>query len=392
MKKALLVGSSFSAAPIYSSLKRRGLSVTVCGSRRQDPCHQYDGESEFIDYSDRRALLSVIERGSYDFIVPTCNDFSYLSACWVADKVGFCGFDSPQVADILHTKHRFRSFTNSHGIPSPKSFSDLTAIRPARESPILVKPVDSFSGRGVSLVDDERALPSAIRSAENESRTKEVVAEEYVAGSLHSHSAFIKNQKVVIDFFVDEFCTIYEYQVNCSNHPSRLGDVLRGSVRDTIEKMASLLGLVDGLLHTQFIVRDDAFWIIECMRRCPGDLYSALISRSTQIDYIDNFVCHFLGEDYSSTTGCLPERFFGRHTISFASPVVLSSFNCDFGVNRVEIFPLKNSADVVGVAPNDKAGIIFVEFDSREKMFDCVPNMQNRVFASDINWSSTVRG
>ena len=36
-------------------------------------------------------------------------------------------------------------------------------------------------------------------------------------GSLQISSAFIKNKKIAKDFYVDEFTTNFQFQVNCSN-------------------------------------------------------------------------------------------------------------------------------------------------------------------------------
>jgi phosphoribosylaminoimidazole carboxylase (NCAIR synthetase) len=118
-KKALLVGSSFSAAPIFFALKRQGLHVSVCGKLENDPCHQYADASFFIDYSDAAALKKIVESDNFDFLVPACNDYSYMSCTSVADKYAFPGYDTLDVAQILHTKSAFREFTSSRSLPVP---------------------------------------------------------------------------------------------------------------------------------------------------------------------------------------------------------------------------------------------------------------------------------
>jgi formate-dependent phosphoribosylglycinamide formyltransferase (GAR transformylase) len=73
-KKALLVGSSFSAAPILFALKKYGIKVSVCGKAENDPCHQYADGSFYIDYSRPDKLMAILESNKFDFLVPTCND------------------------------------------------------------------------------------------------------------------------------------------------------------------------------------------------------------------------------------------------------------------------------------------------------------------------------
>jgi formate-dependent phosphoribosylglycinamide formyltransferase (GAR transformylase) len=382
LKKALLVGSSFSAAPIFFSLKKRGLHVSVCGNQKSDPCHQYSDDSFFIDYSDRNQLLQLLETKQFDYLIPTCNDYSYMSSAWAAQKIGFPGFDSYDVATILHTKNIFRGVTGQYQLPAPKYILQKIGLPIETDSlqfPLLVKPIDSFSGRGITKVISKSHLPAALDAALKSSQGSEVVLEEYVEGGLHSHSAFISRGQIVLDFFVDEYCTVYPYQVNCSNHPSFLSKAIQDAVRESIHQLAETLDLEDGLLHTQFMANRDTFWIIECMRRCPGDLYGSLIEMSTGIGYVDLFVRPFLGEPIPSNLQFKNPKYFGRHTVSTGKPLVNYTFSHNILSTDVQIVPLKSSGERLDVAPFDKLAILFAEYTNRQMMFDITPRLADLV-------------
>jgi formate-dependent phosphoribosylglycinamide formyltransferase (GAR transformylase) len=213
-KSALLVGSSYSAAPLLFALKKRGLHVAVCGNQKDDPCHQYADESFYFDYSNKDDLLDLVRRSSFDFLVPSCNDFAYLSCTWVAHNYRFPGYDDWDTALTLHTKDRFRNFCSKENIPAPaRQFpGSAEGAEPSLAHisyPVLVKPVDSFSGRGTTKVSAQRELAAALHAAKEASRTGETVIEEFVEGTLHSHSAFIQDRSIVWDGYVDEYCTVY---------------------------------------------------------------------------------------------------------------------------------------------------------------------------------------
>jgi formate-dependent phosphoribosylglycinamide formyltransferase (GAR transformylase) len=377
-KKALLVGSSFSAAPIFFALKKRGIHVSVCGNREADPCRQYSDNSFLMDYSNRDELLHLVETEKFDYLVPTCNDYSYMSCAWTAQRLGFPGFDSYDVAATLHTKNEFRRLTEQFSLPAPKSRrqkAGQTIDTSSLQYPLLVKPVDSFSGRGVTKVMVESDLPPAVEAALQSCRGNEAVLEEFVDGNLHSHSAFISNKEVVFDVFVDEYCTVYPYQVDCSNHPSLLPAAVQDAVRQSVVRLVKILGLTDGLLHTQFIADGDRFWIIECMRRCPGDLYGHLVELSTGIQYTDLYIRPFLGETISPSPGFQEAKCCGRHTISIDQSLVSYAFSHNIPANKVRIVPLKNSGERLDAAPFDKLGILFAEYPDRSTMFDATPRL-----------------
>lgn len=373
---ALLVGSSFSAVPLFYELKRRGLRVEVCGNLPGDPCHQYADASHFIDYADHEALLAVVRAGRFDYLVPSCNDYAYLAATWVAAQSGFPGYDSIEVAAMMHTKHRFRAFAGKAGLRVPPSLRLDPGAKPdlsGLSAPYLVKPVDSFSGRGVTRVARPEDLPPAIDLARASSRDAAVVVENFVAGKLHSHSAFIAGQRIVSDYFVDEFCTVYPYQVDCSNYPSLLSDGVRRTVRAEIEHLAAAAGLADGLVHTQFIAEDETVWIIECMRRCPGDLYNILVEMASGSNYTDLYVRPFVGESLAPASVSVSPRLIGRHTISRDREGVVFSWAHAIPDAMVHSVPLKNSGERLGVAPYDKLAILFAEFSDAARMHAIVP-------------------
>lgn len=385
-KKALLIGSSFSASPLFFALKRRGLHVTVCGNLKDDPCHQHADASAYFDYSQKEALLDFVNAHAFDYIVPSCNDFAYVSGNWVAHSTGrFPGWDTLETTTILHTKNAFRQFCEKHDLPAPQRLfggkaEDARSASGRFRYPLLVKPVDSFSGRGMSKVLSADRLDDALVAATRSSRSGEIVIEPFYEGNLHSHTAFIEDGVIFWDSFVDEFCTVYPYQVDCSNHPSRLGDQVRGNIRLAMQRMITAGGLADGLLHTQLIVSGDDFWIIECMRRAPGDLYGQLIERSTGVLHNDMYVAKFLGERYATPAPLLSQKLIGRHTISVSEPIeAAGGFRTAVSAIETAYIPLKDSGMKLGVAPYDKLGILFFEFEAIDELFKASPNFAEAV-------------
>jgi formate-dependent phosphoribosylglycinamide formyltransferase (GAR transformylase) len=386
-KRALLIGSSFSSSPIFFELKKLGLHVTVCGLYPNDPCHQYADASLFEDYSDAASLVEMIKSGDYDYVVPSCNDYAFISGNWAADALGFPGYDAFETTLILHTKYKFRLFCQNNNLPAPRHYmiAEQDQFLQDEYFPVLVKPVDSFSGRGVTKVDDAKHLAAAIDLARSESRSGDVVVEQFVEGSLHSHSCFIQERAIIWDTFVDEFCSVYPYQVDCSNHPSFLSEAIRDKARAAINGLIQGLELADGLLHTQFISNGSELWIIECMRRAPGDLYASLIERSTGVRYTEMYVRKFLDLPYMlPVVSKGPEKSIGRHTISVQTPVVVSGFQTSLDSKSIAFVPLKGSGEKLGAAPLDKLGILFMEFQTSQEMWDTVPNFATLVHVMPV--------
>lgn len=350
MKTVLLIGSSYSSLPILFYLKKLKYRVYVCGAYKNDPAHLYADKSFFIDYSKKEELLRLCINEHFDFIVPSCNDYAYNSASFVADKLkNFCGFDNFETTMLLHTKSKFRKYLIENNFSSPKKYNNIDKL----DFPVLIKPNAQFSGRGIIKINNENELKN-INNIEN------CVIEEYVEGDLYSHSVFIKNGKIEKDFFVREVCSVYEYQVDISWVESLNANLIK-KIRNEINRLIKQLNLTDGLLHTQFIVNENNFYLIETMRRCPGDLYGELIKKSTNFDYIKYYVEPFINKqnnfDFESK-----EKNIIRHTISTAFDINFRSLYFDRG--NIEFYPLKESGYITKKAPYDKIGILFYEIES----------------------------
>ncbi len=352
------------------------MNIAVTGCISSDPCHLYADRSFEIDFSDRNDMYDLIKQQNFDYVIPTCNDISYMSCAWAAEQLDFPGFDDYATATILHTKDAFRHYAEKERLPIPFALPAENVDADTLNYPVLVKPVDAFSGRGMSKIYRATDLQAAISKAQTSSHSGKAIVEEFVEGSLHSHSAFLSKGKISYDTFADEFCTVYPYQVDCSNIPTSLPENIKQQVRQHILHMASTLHLHDGLLHTQFITDRNKLWLIECMRRCPGDLYGTLVNMAEGIDYSDLYLRPFIGEPLPSVQPH-PSKWMARHTLSVAKEQTYTSFSHHIPSENVKIFPLKNSGEHFYAAPYDKAGILFAEFTDRQQLDEITPNLAN---------------
>lgn len=381
--KVLLADANFCTLPVLSSLQKRFAHVAVCGNMKDDPCHAIAQQSHLFDYSNREALLDIVRKNNYTYLVSGCNDRSYLSCAWVAQQLGMPGYDDFDTVLTLHQKDLFRAFASQQGYPTPSAAYTIEETRHF-DYPLIVKPVDAFSGRGVSKVETEHALAATLQQAKQHSASGQAIIEEFKTGTLHSHSAFIKNGEISVDFFVDEFCTVYEYQVNSSCLSTLLTPAIRAQVRECITQMVSDLQLVDGLLHTQFLATEHEFWLIEITRRCPGDLYSRLIELSTSYHYSAGYIGTFTALDLPMPTQSAP-RYIARHTVSTDTACHYFSVSHALEVKHTELIQLKTCGKSLKEAPFDKVGLVFLEFDTARTMAEHTPQLRHHIHITTLD-------
>jgi len=357
MAKVLLVDTNFSSAPIYRALLTAGHEVHVVGANPSDCLAKQAAHYWRMDYSDTDALSELVDNQHFDYLVPGCTDRSYES-CVAVGRGRFAGLDSRDAMLAINHKATFRRIAATLGLPVPALFPGAEA---ANGRAVIVKPVDSFSGKGITVLHDaSRAdIEQAAAIARDTSSSGEALIEEFVEGQLYSHSAFLAAGKVKCDFLVREDGTANRFVVDTSKvvDPAE-HSLLLATLRECVEKLAGHLALQDGLIHTQFIANGSRVWLIEMTRRCPGDLYSQLIELTTGYPYARSYALAFLGQEPAPrNAGML--RPIMRHTISVPTAQPFDHVRFLRSLEIVRYVPLSLVGDPLRPSPNSRVAIIF---------------------------------
>lgn len=335
-----------------------GHDVYVVGNNPSDCLAKISQNYLKLDYSDVNALAALIEREQFEFLVPGCTDRSYLS-CVAIGKGRFPGLDRPDACEGIFNKDRFRRMAEQIKLPAPKRLSD--EHRPDTHRSVIVKPVDAFSGKGITVLreSDNLSFNLAVLAARDASPSGEYLVEEFVEGQLHSHSAFLQGGHVVQDFLVQEDGTTNPFVVDTSRVITDMPIHMLARLRACAESMATALGLVDGLLHTQFISHGDNIWLIETTRRCPGDLYSQLIELSTGYRYVRSYVLPFLGQPIQKGNADMYSRPVLRHTVTLNRTQSFGYLQFKSALHIERWVALSLVGDELKPSPQGRVGILF---------------------------------
>ncbi len=368
MSTALLVDTGFSSLPLIMALESKNIHVHVVGLKGSDGLAERVAKYHKVDYSDPSALERVVLNVRPDYLIPGCTDVSYLSCALIAEKFGFAGFDRSESVSGIHDKSQLRHNVIAAGLSAPN------VVPPPYDSldfPVIIKPVDSYSGNGITVLrsKSKKCFERAKGSAQRFSASGSFIVEKFVTGQLVSHSAFIFRGEIKRDFWVNEYCSASPFSVDTSYVTRDEHKDIHSSFRKGIQRLAQRLGLVDGLLHTQFIRSTDKCFVIESTRRCPGDLYSKLITLTTGFDYSAAYLAPYTqGEVSPDWSASSDSRNILRHTVS--SGKAYSYFGVEFcePVSLVNWIPTARTGDVLPGGSSGRSAIFFAETRCPEEL------------------------
>jgi len=376
-KRLLVVGGGYADIPLILSAKNLGYHVITTGYFPSELGHHYSDEYHKADYSDPDAILGLAQKLGIDAICACCNDFSALSCAYVAEKLGLSGHDPYEVSMSIHHKDLYRQFALRNNISSPLAFG-FTRREEAIENlnllsfPIIVKPVDLTGGKGVSTVYTVEQAKSAIEKAFTVSRSKRIVIEEFIEGSRHGFSAFLRNGRVVFFFSDNEHYFKNPYLVSAASAPSIVSPTVEKKLCVESERIAQILSLKTGIFHIQYILRNDEPVIIEICRRAPGDLYVKLVEHATGLLYSEWIVKASAGLDCSELSHSPVKGFFTRHCVMSARAGKVNNviFDSSIQENIIDQFMWWKRGDIIQDEMVSKLGIVFLRFSSIEEMLE----------------------
>jgi ATP-grasp domain len=378
--KVLLLDTAFSSAPIYDYLLAAGHDVWVMGNRAQDLLAMRAGNKWIEeDYSQVDAVREHVRYRGIDYVVPGCTDRS-METC-VQVNIGSHLLDPFDVNRALSNKEAFRDLCRKLDLPAPlvlrkKDFP--------RNGQFICKPVDAFSGRGITVFqgDDLQSLHQAYDSARKASPTSAALIETFAEGDLYSCSAFIQDHQISQAFYVREGSSINPFAVDTSYVVYDLPANCTRAVEKSLERISSALQLRNGLMHAQFIFDGQRISIVEVSRRCPGDLYSLLIEYSTGYRHAAKYASYFIkAEEHSDRA---QRRHILRHTVGSINDAILGGISFNTPLISRGFFPLQPVGQVVRGRQGSRVGILFCEFVSHEQLREAYALFLSRA-AYDLN-------
>lgn len=285
--KIALLDPNFGADYLADEILADGYKLFRIGQGRGR--RQRDFGEEFfidIDYSNTVQVQGVLEGLKVDSVIPGATDKSFHSWLEITKRGEPYGpTANPRELDFALDKLSLSRLLSELEVRHPLTV-DTTGIDLSDQffdQPIVVKPSDSFSGRGISILcrPEETLLALAIQEARRFSESNRVLVQRYISGPLFSGSAFFVQGVLVQLHVVREKCLGAVPAVNLSYVSTELEPESIFLLTQTLEKVARATGKESGLLHSQFIVGPQGPEFIEVFERLPGDLYGRLIEIST---------------------------------------------------------------------------------------------------------------
>lgn len=291
--KLAIIGANESITMLINKAKCLGYETHVFAWACGDPGEKAADYFYPISISDKEAILEKCKEIGVCGVCSITSDFAAPIVAYVARNLNLPG--NPEITDIVaRNKYEMRkAFREYGGIYCP-SFVEVCDSQPIDglknlSYPVIVKPTDRWSSKGVTRVDSLDDLSPAIQIACKESLNGKAIIEGFMDGPEYSAECIVYHSKVNILAYTQKITTGFPHYIEKGHkQPSDLTDVQKTIVSRVIERAIKALGITDSAAHVEFRVLDNnEIGIIEIGARMGGDCIGTdLTPISTGMDYI----------------------------------------------------------------------------------------------------------
>ena len=308
-KRVFMLGAGFMQGVAIRAARALGCTVVAADGNPSAVCAAEADEFVCIDLKDTARLIDYArylqQNGGLDAVFTAATDFSAA----VAAIAAACGLRGHTLEAALNAtdKVRMRECFRKAGVPSP-AFIELTAADLAAPAdrleargnvrysdlgaatadtlerrlgelvgrfPLVVKPVDNMGARGCSLVKNLSELRKAAATALQYSRSGRAIVEEYIEGSEFSIEGLIFGGRLYITALADRHIFFPPYFIEMGHTiPSECTQDIADEVISVFERGVHALGLTDGAVKGDILVRNDKAFVGEIAARLSGGYMS----------------------------------------------------------------------------------------------------------------------
>lgn len=299
--KALVIGGGLPQIELIRQLHERGI-VALLADIISDAVAAPYCDKFFLVESGFGPIRKIATEEKVDFLITVCADQILLDMAKVSEELGLPCYINYKTAQDVSNKIRMKRIFQENAIPSTKYVEteslDIEVIEQL-SYPLVVKPVDAFSSRGVRKVNNVDELKCYYDEARKISRTGGVIVEEFFCGDEISVDAFVVHGKAhVLTITNSEKVKDKDrFVIFRGRYPANISETVLKKIEDVVQKIAESFGLVNSPLLVQLLSDGENISVLEFCARTGGNMKYLLIKYASGVDVIGATIDIILGKE-----------------------------------------------------------------------------------------------
>lgn len=399
---AIVLGGTFPHISLLEKLKERGYYTVLIDFFENPPAKLYADEHVMASTLDKDTVLEISIQKEASLVISAYIDQANVTACYVAEKLNLPHPYSYETALNVTNKLLMKSLMINNNIPTSK-FVVITNIDECKgvdlSYPVIVKPTDSNSSKGVRKANSLDELKIFAEKAFEISRNKKVIIEEYIIGKEIGIDCYISNGKATV-LITKERRKIpavlnQNEQIFGCIWPISLDNSDFKLIEQIAERISMVFGLDNTPLMIQAIVNQDGINVIEFGARFGGGESFRIIKLATGFDPTSAVIDSYLGNEFALNHE-IPEFYYADNFIyakqgNFNEILGFESFLDDNTIEYIDSYKTKGALIGNELSSNNRVGVFTVKAKDKTSLMKKINSVLSNIDVIDLNGRSIMK-
>lgn len=278
-KKLLILGGNPETTPLVETANSMGIRTIVSSARQTDPAKKAAWKAYDVDGLDVPGLVALAKDEQVDGVLVGVADILVSAYCKVCEALNLPCYATQKIVDIFNFKDVFKATCERYGIHGISEYyidanfdpQDLEKI----VYPVMVKPVDSGGGVGMTVAYNEQELKNAVSVALENSKKKRFLVERYMECEDVGIYYTFKDGECSVSCVYDRYTTDKQpgfSRVNLGSvYPSKHLDDYYKRMHDNAIRMFKDIGIQNGVLLISAFYENGEFYVYDPGFRLQGE-------------------------------------------------------------------------------------------------------------------------
>ena len=344
-KRILLLGSSIWKDIIAEYAEKNNIELLFAGNAPSD-LDNIVKEYYRIDSTDREAMIPFIKSLNVDGVFMGGSEPIVSHACEYVNELGYPCYCTKEQWDLCQNKQAFKNMCRQYDVPCVPEFSrddDPSTY----DYPIIVKPTDSCSAKGITVCYTPDEYKKAIGHALEYSTEKRFIIEKFIENKGTTMS--VRYIAVDGELYLEAVGDRYVLDANrgkalitaAAFYPSKYTEKYIREVDEKVKAMFKGIGIKNGAFFMESIANPDGIWFYEMGLRVSGGQTYKITEQITGINELKmliNYACTGKMCDKEDTKRIDP-FLNGYLSASFTIPLREGTIASAEGLNEIKAIP-----------------------------------------------------
>ena len=400
-KKLLVLGGTSASLDVVQTAIDMGIYVIVTDDQEGGSAKEYADKVETISTNNFADLTDLIQREEIDGVFCGPSEFNIKNAMKLCEMANLPFYATKEQWDICSVKDSFKKLCRENNVPCvpeynihAKSGFNFNNI----EYPVIVKPVDGCSSKGINVCYSNDETISAFNEALKYSESKKVITEKFIENSgIVTSVRYIANDgelylSLTGDTYIVDPINRTALISAVTVFPSKYTSMYIQEINENVINMFKTIDVKNGVLFMQSLVDNDKLYFHEMGLRLSGGLTYKITDKANGVNDLRMMIRYALGGKIATSdeVSKINPYINNKQAVSLCIPLKVGKIRQIDGLERIarniDLESFTQYYKEGDVITHDKIGTLLQHFgrfkffaDSNEDMIDKINYIQDNI-------------